>query len=58
MGSSANDPMPPFLRRSETESVCTACFQTLRIQPGQSLEMEEKLHKAICPPALENLHFY
>jgi hypothetical protein len=55
MGSSANDPMPLFLRRSDTESVCTTCFQTLRIEPDQSQEIEENLHKVVCPASSENL---
>jgi hypothetical protein len=58
MGSPADDPMPPFVRRSDTESVCTASFKTLRIQPGQPLEIEENIHKIHCPASIENLHFY
>jgi len=45
-------PTPRFQRRSETETICMRCYQTIRIQPGDSLEIEEKIHAASCymPP--------
>lgn len=58
MGSSANEPMPRFVRRSDTESVCMSCYQAVRVMPGDSLELEEKLHLATCPESPENKCLY
>jgi hypothetical protein len=58
MGSSADEPMPRFVRRSDTRSVCMFCYQAVRVLAGHSLELEEKLHLATCPESPENKRLY
>jgi hypothetical protein len=46
-----NSPETPkngFLRRSETESVCTLCFATVRCRTPGFLEIAEDVHIKFC----------
>ncbi len=38
----------PFLRKSESESICLRCFQTVRADRYKFLEESESTHLDIC----------
>jgi hypothetical protein len=58
MASSADGQMPISLlmRRSNTESICTSCFQPIRTKSEQSQHIEEAIHKVSCPASSEDLN--
>jgi len=39
---------PQFTRRSETESICMYCFQTIRTDRYAPLEYVEDIHADVC----------
>ena len=46
--SSDNDSQPRFTRRSETESICMACFLTVRADRYLPIEEAEDIHADVC----------
>jgi hypothetical protein len=48
--SSQNSPdtKPEFTRRSDTESVCMCCFQTIKTDCYAPLEYVEDIHADVC----------
>jgi len=42
------DKEPEFTRRSETESVCTCCSQSIRADRYTPLEYVEDIHADVC----------
>jgi hypothetical protein len=42
------DKKPEFTRRSETESICTCCSQTIRADGYAPLEYVEDIHADVC----------
>ncbi len=54
LGGSVSDPGKPdppiekFTRRSESESVCMFCFQTVRSDRYLPLEKAENIHADLC----------
>ncbi len=43
-----SNPQPKFTRRSETESICTSCFLTIRTDRFVPLEEAENIHADVC----------
>ena len=41
-------PHPEFLRRSDTESMCPLCFETVRADQFHTLSEMEQMHAAVC----------
>lgn len=39
---------PNFTRKSETESICTHCFQTVKTDRFTPLEVVEDIHADVC----------
>ena len=39
---------PEFTRRSETESICVSCFQTIKTDRYAPLEYVEDIHADVC----------
>jgi hypothetical protein len=42
------DAKPEFTRRSETESTCLNCFQTVKTDRYAPLEEAESIHSDVC----------
>ena len=38
-----------FTRRSESESICIFCFQTIRTDRWTPLDVAENIHSEVCP---------
>ncbi len=41
-------PSPTFTRKSETESICMSCFNTVRADRYAALEEAEDIHADVC----------
>jgi hypothetical protein len=41
-------PNKMFSRRSDTESVCTVCFASIRTERATVLEVAENIHADVC----------
>jgi hypothetical protein len=42
------EPFPDYTRRSETESICMYCFQTVKTDRNTPLEEAERIHSDVC----------
>lgn len=49
---------PNFTRTSETESMCTHCFQAVRTDPYTPLKVVEDIHADVCLARVQSAMLY
>ncbi len=53
-----SDKNPEFTRTSETESICSHCFQSVKTDRHTALEVVEDIHADVCLAKVQSAMLY